>query len=629
MVDTRDGKFTQLLAERRKNRQNHVKALTQEERDRQTVEWTTFYRRNWEIYAEEELGLTLYDFQKYAIHQIGVSETFFEQCSRGLSKSWIAATSGVIQCMLYPYSEVVLTATTIKTAKKMVTEKIEKELFGKLSPKLRWLYQNGLITIKYNQEEIIVEFTFNGSWIKVLPEAESSAGERSCFLLFEEVRMAKQYYVDRIFMPMSRPRQAQFLTLPEYKDKNNKPLPIYVEPCKKIYLTSTSYKHEWFFKRWKTIVEGFFNQDSTVRYNILCGDIFTALFHGIKTQQDYDEYKTNMSDAEFRMEILNEPIGEVEGSFYNLEEFKRNAVILDGFIPPTSEEWVFDYLKGDLPCFRERVEDEVRVIYVDFAFTDTVKKSQQNDNTVIGCMSGYPNESGDVMLRNVEYMETMSGGQKDESIQRIRELFDMYKADVIILDLRNGGEDRFIDLTKPFYHEEWGQQMQGFGVIEDNSILERFCESSKIENLRGRVVDATPRNVVIPVIGTDERNNNFHISMKKALETNKIRFLMDEIQVKRELEEDVEFLTMESEQLVRRMIGHIQINKMMEEACQLKQELVRGFIKLKEPNAVTYTKDRIVATEYANYYMEQIELKRIKDRQSSDFDANRWSCLAM
>lgn len=196
--------------------------------------------------------------------------------------------------------------------------------------------------------------------------------------------------------------------------------------------------------------------------------------------------------------------------------------------------------------------------------------------------------------------------------------------------LRNGGEDRFIDLTKPFYHEEWGKDMQGFGIIDDNVILERFCESSKIENLRSRVVDSTPRNVVIPVIGTDERNNNFHISMKKALENNKIRFLMDEMQVKRELEEnDEDFLIMESEEYVRRLIGHIQMNKMMEEACQLKQELARGFIKLKEPNAVSYTKDRIIATEYANYFMELKELEMIKNKQSNNFDINKWSCLAL
>ena len=68
---------------------------------------------------------------------------------------------------------------------------------------------------------------------------------------------------------------------------------------------------------------------------------------------------------------------------------------------------------------------------------------------------------------------------------------------------------------------------------------------------------------------------------------------------------------------------------MMEEAVKLRKELARGYIKLKEPNAVADTKDRIVATEYGNYYMELLELKMIKDSQSTSFDVDKWSCLAM
>ena len=150
-----------------------------------------------------------------------------------------------------------------------------------------------------------------------------------------------------------------------------------------------------------------------------------------------------------RMEYFNEPIGEVEGSYYNLESFKENSIIVDGFVPPTAEEYVGDYLKGEIPYFRDKKDGEIRTIYVDFAFADTVKKSQANDLTVIGCMSGYPNENYEKILRNTEYMETYSGGKKDESILRIRELFYLYKADYLIVDLRNGGEDRYIDLTKP------------------------------------------------------------------------------------------------------------------------------------------------------------------------------------
>jgi len=54
-----------------------------------------------------------------------------------------------------------------------------------------------------------------------------------------------------------------------------------------------------------------------------------------------------------------------------LEDFKTNAIIVDGFVPPTPEEYVLQYLKGEIPYFREKKEDEKRIIFVDFAFADT------------------------------------------------------------------------------------------------------------------------------------------------------------------------------------------------------------------------------------------------------------------
>ena len=117
--------------------------------------------------------------------------------------------------------------------------------------------------------------------------------------------------------------------------------------------------------------------------------------------------------------------------------FTDNRIIphKNAFIPPTDEEYVLQYARGDIPWFRPKKEEELRALYIDFAFSDTVNADSTSDNTVIGCMSGYPNESRKNFLRNCEYMETYSGGQKDETLLRIRELFFYYDADVILLDL--------------------------------------------------------------------------------------------------------------------------------------------------------------------------------------------------
>ena len=429
----------QILLSKRKQEKEKVKPLTKEERKRQVKKWTTFYRRNWNIYAKKELGISLYFFQEVIVYLMGVSQVFFLMCGRGLSKSFLSALASFIQCCLYPNSEVVLTATTIKTAKKMVKNKMEGELCGAFSKKLHWLYENGHIEFHYNNEDIRVDFKFNNSWILILPEADSSRGERATTVILEECRLLKKHMVDGVFLPMRHARRADYLQLPQYQTDKR-----LVEKAKIIYLTSTRYKHEWFWQRWKSITESMFDEKVTIPYNIFAGDVETAIHHNLFSQDDYDIARKDSSEMEVDMEYRNIPQGEIEGAYYSLQLFRENSIITESFIPPTPEEYIAKYLRGDIPYFRQPKKGELRTIYVDFAFSDSVKKNQDNDNTIIGCMSGYPSSSKDSILRNCEYMETFSGGKKDESILRIRELFYLYEADVLLVDLRNGGEDRWV-----------------------------------------------------------------------------------------------------------------------------------------------------------------------------------------
>lgn len=601
----------------RKKRIKRKRKLTPEERKRQIKDWCTFYRRNWNIYAKYELGISLKPFQEIMIYLMGVSNVFYMMCGRGLSKTFLAALGGFIKCLLYPHSEVVLTATTIKTAKKMVKNKMEDELCDRFSPKLKWMKEQGLIKFKYDTEEIRVDFIFNGSWILILPETESSRGERANTLIFEECRLLKKSMVDSVFLPMRHARVPSYRLKPEYaKDAR------LVEQAQIIYLTSTRYKHEWFWGAWKVCVNNFFASKRLV-YNIFAGDVLTAIYHKFMTQEDYDIAKREASDIEIRMEYLNEPQGEIEGSFYTLQMFEENRIIQQAFVPPTTEEYITEYGRGEFPWFREKQDDEIRALYIDFAFTDTVNANTTADNTVIGCMSGYPNEKRDRYLRNCEYMETYSGSKKDESLLRIRELFLYYDVDVVLLDLRNGGEDRWVDLSKPFYHEELGIQFTGLGIYDDDDVLAFYCDKSKADNLRSRTVDPLASHVIIPVVGTDERNNNYHLAMKSALQHHIIRFPVDEMTAKDNMIESGIYNTLSSNMKMRKLLGHVQLDIMIiDEAIKLQQVIKKGFISLVV--AGRNKRDRIVACEYANYFFHLKELEMIKKQQQTEYDISDW-----
>lgn len=152
-------------------------------------------------------------------------------------------------CLLYPYSEVHLTATTINQAKKMVKNKMENELCDKLSPVLKYYKEIGLISFHYGKDEIRVDFDFNGSHIWVDTADENSRGGRSTLLIYEECRLLKRNLIDSVFEPMAHPRQAVFMNLPQYTGVER-----WIEECKSIYITSARFKSEWFWNKFKVVV---------------------------------------------------------------------------------------------------------------------------------------------------------------------------------------------------------------------------------------------------------------------------------------------------------------------------------------------------------------------------------------
>lgn len=170
--------LSQLIKERKQKESDRPKAITREQKSENIVKWTTFYRRNINLYANQRLKIKLHPFQHIMLYLMGVSQVFFAVCSRGLSKSFIVALFALCKALLFPYSEIHLTAVTINQAKKMVKNKMEDELCGKLSPVLKYMKEQGLIKFHYGKDEIRVDFeALNGSHIWVDVADDSARGK--------------------------------------------------------------------------------------------------------------------------------------------------------------------------------------------------------------------------------------------------------------------------------------------------------------------------------------------------------------------------------------------------------------------------------------------------------------------
>lgn len=572
-----------------------------------TIEWCSLFRYNWDIYAEFFLGITLKPYQRAALHEIGVSDSFFWRAGRNGAKSFVTGLAGLIKILLYPNCFVVITASTVDQANKIVSEKIEREIIKKLSPYLLYLYENDWIKITKPTDGYKIENTLNNSVLTVLAPVESARGTRSNFTIYDEVAVMKKTAIDEIFEGMLYPRQPVYLNkYPEYA--NN---PRWLEESKSVYLTSSKFKYQWWYKEWKNCVKGYYT-DKVTRYNVFASDYFDNIDNGLKTWGDFKRAKARMNDMAFRMEMLNEAVGETEDAFFTLKSFKENQVLEKCFRPPTLAQLYTQQDLGNKP----KKDDEIRLIVSDFAFANTTSK-EKNDNTIILFMSLHWKKNR--FERHVDYLEGYPASDSLGAADRVRALIYDYNADYYILDLRNGGEVLYNYITMPKQNEERGRywNVHGLGLATKYQIVQQ----GKLDDLRERTVDKTPIQCVIPVTATGETNSVMWASLKKQLECNNIKFLISMEDKQTLLENNGEYFSLSSEELAEKLLPYGQIDLLIQEAVSLKAEFKNDKIKLIEQRSGY--KDRAIVLSYGNYIADLIENEWNKQAQTEEIDVSQ------
>ena len=550
------------------------------------------------------LGIKLRPFQKIMLYLMGISQVFFAICSRGLSKSFMAGLGAIIKMNLYPYSEVVITSSTVAQANKLADKKIRDELIKKLSPYLLYMYEHEYLVITKPDDGTKIENKLNGSTLVVLPCTESSRGERATLLVFEEVRLLKKSILDSVFEKMPHPRQAKFLENPLYGENKR-----WIEECQRVYITSARYKFEWFWRAFKnTLTQHFL--DKRVTYNIFAGDIFMAIENRLKTWADYRKGKQD-SEVDWRAEDLNEMIGESEDAFFNYQQFKEAQVLTKAFKPYKPLDIIMGTDLGNAP----KGENEVRVIAADFAFTET-KGANESDYTQFVCMSGHWKK--DRFERHIDYMETWSANDDDGAVQRLKELYFDYDADYVIPDVRNGGENIIIQFSKPLPNEERGSDWitRGFGMADMPQY--HVAPKDKIDYYRQRAIDKDYIHCIIPFVGTAANNTAYWRGMKRALDRKMFKMLLSMQDKQTAFEDDGSYFNTTSEQLADELAPYGQGDMLIKEAVELTKEIRNDNIKLVEPRSGH--KDRIVTAAMANMIIDLIEVEWNKQSQQDDFD---------
>lgn len=418
---------------------------------------------------------------------------------------------------------------------------------------------------------------------------------RCCILQLDERLLLKEGLINSIFKPMRRPRQAGFLNRPAYQNENKDK---YLEEPKTMSISSNRFTQEPVHREFVKCYEDAL-QHPNGGSRVCSFDIFTAMKHGIKTKQQFLEDRKFMDEISFKTEVLNVPISEADGAFFQLSLFRENQNITNAFRPPTRDE----YIRNEW-SWREKYDGEKRFVFADLAFAGEAKgKTSQVDLTAMGCISLY--KSKDRWVCNLDYIKSYGGGDPNTALY-LRELVYFYKADYLLVDMRNGGDALFTQLSSPMQHpfvpiDEWTPN--GLTVCNEQDLM--FNVQGVIDELRGRTVDSQAIPIIIPMKAGTDVNHDLAMNMYSMLKNHQINLPIDDLDFVQKQEETKEWYNLDSEQKAIRRIPYMETRLLVNEAIKLKATYSGAKVKLIE-SSYKDTKDRVYAFGYGLLLCQKI-----------------------
>ena len=560
--------------------------------------WGTFFRRNMHRFVIDYLCIQLFEYQALAIYEMGLSNLICIIASRNDAKSFIVAVYAVARCLLYKGTKFRIGSSTEKQAKLIVSEKIIDELC-EWSPILR----KEIVDYSTRNNDIFVKFR-NGSKITVFVANENARGLRSNAICREETRMIKKKVEDSVISPFQTPRKPKYLFKDEYK--NNKDLK---EQPVDIYISSSWYDDgNWMWGIADQAMNAMIHHKDGL---MLAFDESIAIKHELKTVEQLIKEKKKQDPATWQIEFLNLKVRDSLSSYFTYSMLISRQISKHPFYPRN----VLDYKNGKKNKYAiPKLDNEVRVISNDIAFV----AGNQNDNSVYACIRGIPesvtyesdNHSVEIKQgyhRSYPYLESNQIGDTTLQAIRIRQLYEDFNADYIVIDSRNGGLQVVYTLQKVLYDEERGVEYAPLKCM-NNDEYSKVCS------------DPSAKPCIFVINATQNLNSDIAIAFRKNLTEGKIDFLVNF----NTAQEDILFTNQDyiNNALTDNQIDYerpfLETQALINECAELQYEKMpqTGVIKIHEQGK--NRKDRYTAASYGSYFFDQLELDMLSS--SSDYE---------
>ena len=214
-------------------------------------------------------------------------------------------------------------------------------------------------------------------------------------------------------------------------------------------------------------------------------------------------------------------------------------------------------------------------------------------------------------------MESHNGKNTNLQALRIKQIYEEFQGDVLVLDLQNAGISVFDALTSVTKDEIRGVEYPAYTVM--NSV---HVDTKVYDELITRTLGQDAIQCIFPISANAPLNSLIAVKFRERLKKKLISFLIDD-------NSEEEFLIKsgnkdildQDDTGIRAYLlqAHLQISLMINECIALEMAPANGLVKLVEPAGAR--KDRYTSVSYMNYYISLMDTELLRDRYSEWDDA--------
>lgn len=553
-----------------------------------TLAWCTFFRRNLHRFAIDYLKLNLHLYQQIALQQMGQANSICIIASRNAAKSFLIALYACCRAILYPGSKIVIGSATRGQSKLIVTEKIQNELMVWSKPLAKEIKN-----ITSNSQDTVIRF-HNNSTIKVFTANDNARGLRSNVAIREEFRQIRKVIEDKVISPFQTPRNPLYITNNKFyqniKELEEIPVDIYIS-------SSWQDATHWMWNIVDSNYKGMLNNDGSI---LLAFDESVALKHKLKLKDQLIRERRKQDPTTWKVEFLNLRVKDSQGSYFTYSMLMNNQTLTQVFYPLSNDD--FKFRKNKKNKYAPKQDGEVRVISCDIAFV----AGQENDNSVYSCIRGIPeitkyDQGNNVSIeiergykRKYPYVESNQIGDTVKQAIRIRQLYEDFDADYIVIDARNGGVQIVYELQKVQYDEDREVEYKPLKCM-NNDTYAMVCQ------------DNNAPECIYAITGSQNLNSSIATQFRRNLIEHKIEFLVNYNIAKENILNKNKYYTsaIDEDEIIKYESPFLETMEMVSECAELQYEKLSSGIRIFEKGR--NRKDRYSSVSYGSYFLDELE----------------------